>query len=271
MKNKQSGRSLFSNLHQIDRELGDARVTGLLTDVDGTLSEIRDRPEEARVDPEIADILGRLRDFYRLVGVISGRRAEDVANMVGRSDILFIGNHGLERLINGRLSMENEAGGEIAAAKVDLLKGLPSAAGLALEDKLSVLAIHYRLCRDEQAIEAAKRLAVRVAGEHGLRTQSGRQVIEIRPRGADKGITILNLAQEYKLERVVYLGDDRTDLDAFRVLRETRANAGLKSVTIGVVTAESPPELPAEADYCVNSVSEVRKFLDWLVFRSSRD
>lgn len=263
-------RSLLDNLDRVDDELLDAGSIGLLSDADGTLSEISERPEEAEVSTEIADLLGRLNEICRLVAIISGRRAADAASLVGREDLLYIGNHGLERLEHGRLSTEGEAAPDVAAAKAAILSSLPSAEGLLVEDKHSVIAIHFRLCGDDEAILAVKRLAERVAADNGLRTQSGRCVIEVRPEGANKGDTIIQLAKEYELRQVIYLGDDYTDMDAFQALRTERAGGGLSSISIGVATDESPPGLKEAADYWVSSVGEVREFLEWFLIRALR-
>lgn len=259
-----AARSLWHNLERVGGQLIDPRSTGLLTDVDGTLSEIRERPEDASVSPEIVAALGELCEHYALTAVISGRRAADVARMIGRPELLYVGNHGLEIMRAGNVVEDGGSLTSIAAAKALIESRMPDAPGLNLEDKRLVLAIHYRRCRDEGAIGEARSLAAQVAAEHGLRVQEGRRVIEIRPMNADKGAAVVGLAREYGLKQVIYVGDDRTDIDAFRALKSAPA-IGAGTIAIGVRGSESPEDLEREADYFVDSVSEVGQFLNWLI------
>ncbi len=65
--------------------------------------------------------------------------------------------------------------------------------------------------------------------------------------------------------RAAYAGDDRTDLDAFRRLRELCAEGELElAVCVGVVSSEAPPELPEEADLIVDGPAGWLEILDCL-------
>ncbi len=254
-------RSLLSELETVVGGLAGAKVTGLFTDADGTLSEISSSPEAARVPAETAGLLGRLNDELALVAVVSGRRAEEAASLVGRSDLLYLGNHGFERLEGGKLSVKPGEPDKIAAARLELAERLPQAEGLFVEDKGQVLAVHYRCCSDENAVALVDEVTADVARRLRLLRQSGRKIFELRPAGTDKGGSILEVAAERGLRQVVYLGDDATDIDAFRVLRGAAAEGRLAALTVAVATAESPPGIKEEADYWVASVSEVTEFL----------
>jgi len=80
----------------------------------------------------------------------------------------------------------------------------------------------------------------------------------------------LALARERRLKQIIYLGDDMTDIDAFRALRAASRRREITSVTVAVVTDESPPGLKESADYWVSSVDEVRRFFEWLAARAAR-
>ena len=63
----------------------------------------------------------------------------------------------------------------------------------------------------------------------------------------------------------VYAGDDRTDLDAFRRLRELREEGELATaVCVGIVSPEAPPELPEESDLIVDGPEGWLAILEWL-------
>ena len=79
----------------------DPARTAILTDIDGTLAPIVERPEQAAVPERASRLLARLSELYGLVGCVSGRRAEDARRMVGVDSISYAGNHGLELLLPG--------------------------------------------------------------------------------------------------------------------------------------------------------------------------
>ncbi len=256
-----TARSLLSEFETVVAGLEEAGVTGLFTDADGTLSEISASPEAARVPTETAALLGRLHASLALVAVVSGRRAEAAAGLVGRADLLYLGNHGFERLEDGELTVKKGEPETIAAARLELEQRLPRAEGLFVEDKSEVLGVHYRLCTDDSAIAEADAVTAEIAERLGLHRQSGRMIFELRPIGTDKGESILSVAAERGLRQVIYLGDDATDIDAFRALRAAAAEGRLSALTVAVAAAESPPGIKEEADYWVSSVSEVTEFL----------
>jgi trehalose 6-phosphate phosphatase len=259
---------LLPNLSGLEQKLVPPEETGILTDADGTLSEISEHPSSATVRPGITDLLGRLHRRYGLVGVISGRRAAEAKALVGQPDIIYLGNHGLERVQGAAVEQRFDDGPTLtSAAKEELRRGLPVAEGLFMEDKKSAVALHYRGCRDQEAIDEAKRLAGRVAKKYGLMTQGGRRVIEVRPATANKGTALLQLARERQIKQVIYLGDDYTDMDAFEVLGRAVAESELLAVRVAVLAGESPPGLKESADYWVGSIDEVERFLEWLAER----
>lgn len=230
--------------------------SAILADIDGTLAPIAARPEAARVPEETREALRALAGRYALVGCASGRRAATARAMVDLEELLYIGNHGFELLPPGadapveapavRPHAERVAEFLAAHTDPDELRG----AGLRGEDKGPIRAFHWRGCADPEAAEAAARRLAARAIEWGLVPHWGRMVVELRPPVAiDKGIAVGEALEERRLPRALYGGDDRTDLDAFRALREMRAAGDLEvAVCIGVLSAEGPPELGEQAD-----------------------
>jgi trehalose 6-phosphate phosphatase len=84
---------------------------------------------------------------------------------------------------------------------------------------------------------------------------------------ADKGTAVRRLIEEYGPKKALFIGDDTTDLDAFRALEELREEGVLvETLRIGVKSEEGPPEIVSEADLIVDGVEGVEEVLRTLVF-----
>jgi trehalose 6-phosphate phosphatase len=230
----------------------------VLSDVDGTLAPIAARPERAAVPPRASAALRKLSERYGLVGCVSGRRAEEARRLVGVEGIAYAGNHGFELLLPGEESPRLDPaleGRESAAA--ELVAGLDAGAlagvGLRLEDKGPIQGLHWRGAADERAAEArAHEIAVE-AGHAGLEARWGRKVLELRPvGGGGKDTAVAALLAGAGIDAAAYAGDDRTDLDAFRRLRELHEEGELgAAICVGVVSDEGPAEIAEESDLLV--------------------
>ncbi len=123
-------------------------MRGLLTDVDGTLAPIVDRPEDARVPAQATALLGRLAERYALVACVTGRRALDARRMVG-AELVYVGNQGFELLMPGddepALDPAARPRGHRAAEFVaGLDRDRLAALGLRSEDKGPIQVLHWR-------------------------------------------------------------------------------------------------------------------------------
>jgi trehalose 6-phosphate phosphatase len=231
----------------------------VLSDLDGTLAPIVPDPAAAAVPGEARDLLERLAGRYALVACVTGRRALDARRIVGSGAIVYAGNHGLELLEPGRTepTAAAAAAGQAGAARefVDALdRDDLAAAGLSIEDKGPIQALHWREARDgERAAARAERVA-EAAREAGLRPRPGRKVLEIRPAVAiDKGTAVASLLADRGVDRALFGGDDRTDLDAFAALDELRRAGRLQAVVrIGVASDEAPDDLAERSDAVVD-------------------
>ncbi len=246
------------------------RRAAVLTDVDGTLAPIVERAEEAAVPAAAREALAALSGRYALVGCISGRQAQEARRLVGLDSLAYAGNHGLELLLPGEaepLPDPSVAGREDDAS--EFLAGAGErleAAGLRREDKGPIQALHWRGSEDEAAAESrAHEIAVE-AGRAGLEPRWGRKVLELRPAGGGgKDGAVASLLAGEELDRAIYAGDDRTDLDAFRRLRELREEGRLSTaVCVGVLSPEGPAELREEADVTVDGLDGWLEILRWL-------
>jgi trehalose 6-phosphate phosphatase len=91
-------------------------------------------------------------------------------------------------------------------------------------------------------------------------------VLEIRPPvRIDKGAGLVALLRDAKLAAAVYVGDDVTDLDAFRGLTELQERGVVDyALRVGVRSDETPSELEAQADLLVDGPLGVRTLLSAL-------
>jgi trehalose 6-phosphate phosphatase len=244
------------------------RSVAVLTDIDGTLAPIVPTPDMSEVPEEIKDLLRRLSERFLLVAGISGRKSEEALDLIGLEDVVYFGNHGFEILRDGEVEMIPEALPYLE--KVQELENLAreelAPQGAFVEEKGITASIHYRNAPPEvgeKCVEFARREGERL----GLRITVGRGVVEARPPiRADKGTAVRTLIEEYSPERAMFLGDDTTDLDAFRELEKLREEGELQEILrIGVSSDEGPPEIETEADIVVDCVEGVTALLRQLV------
>jgi trehalose 6-phosphate phosphatase len=245
--------------------------TAILTDVDGTLAPIVERAEDAAVPAAAREALAALSERYALVGCISGRRAEEARRLVGLDSLAYAGNHGLELLMPGEEAPSPDpsiAGRESEA--MDFLdavdEGRLLTAGLRREDKGPIQALHWRGSQDEATAESRAHEIANEAGHAGLEPRWGRKVLELRPTGGGgKDGAVASLLADERLDRATYAGDDRTDLDAFRRLRQLGEEGLLAAaVCVGVLSPEAPAELAEESDVTVSGLDGWLAILEWL-------
>lgn len=235
------------------------RSAAAFFDLDGTLAPIAERPEQTQVPSRTRELVGRIGERYALTGVITGRQASEARRIVGLQDLTYVGNHGLELLAPGAASSEPAPG--VGSEEQRLVAGFVSGldrsrlerAGLRLEDKAAIVALHWRGASDEAGAQAAASEIAAEAEAAGLHTQRGRLVVELRPPvSVDKGTGLRSLLKLSPVRAAFYAGDDRTDADAFRALGELREAGSLELVVrVAVLADESPPELTRAADLTV--------------------
>ena len=248
-----------------------AHPSGLVTDLDGTISPIASAPEQARVLPGCRRALERLRERLDLVAVVSGRRGAEARRLVGVEGVVYLGNHGLDPWMGGEGSTGPSAGradsqsrASLEEALDELREALAGQPGLRLEDKGATVSIHYRAASDADAARAlALAAATKSAARHGLAVAEGKKVVELRPGDwAGKGTALQELVLAHRLRGLVYLGDDHADLHAFETLGGLRETDGLLTLSVGVAGAEAPPELAARADIALAGPEQVEAFLE---------
>ncbi len=148
-------------------------------------------------------------------------------------------------------------------AAADHLAGLDpgplEAAGLRREDKGPIQALHWRGAADQASAEALAREIADAAARAGLEPHWGRKVLELRPPGGGgKAAAVSALIESGEgITAAAYAGDDRTDLDAFRRLRQMRDSGRLaRAICVGIVSEEGPAEIREEADLEISGPGE---------------
>jgi trehalose 6-phosphate phosphatase len=241
----------------------------LTTDIDGTISKIAPTPGEAVVDPTAKAALALLSGRLAEVVVVSGRAPEVAGEMVGHPGLTYIGNHGLERIARGEHwthPAAEAARPAVTEALAEIERKAKSEAEtpwLVIENKGVTGTVHYRLAPDAQTAEAfLQPLAVAATARHGLRLTKGRMIFELRPQLAiNKGTAILDLVHDLGLRGIVFFGDDLTDLDAFRALRELREAGEAATLRVAVLGPDTARVILDEADLTVDSVEECASVL----------
>lgn len=247
----------------------EARPAGLLTDIDGTISLIAPTPDAASVDDDVHRALRMLVRMLDVVGVVTGRAADDAERLVAVPGLLYVGNHGLEQRRHGLTQIHPDAVLGIGAVAETLrsvrrdadLAGITD--GILYENKGATASIHYRLAPDpEHAHAALLPLVLAEAEAHGLRVSEGRMVIELRPQVAiNKGTAVRGIAEGSGLRSLLFFGDDITDIDGFNAVASMREAGDLRGLNIAVVAPESPPEVAAAADLVIHGVAACTELL----------
>jgi trehalose 6-phosphate phosphatase len=258
------------HLEALDPLRAEPRRTAIMLDIDGTLAPIVDHASDAHVPETTRQLLITVARAYGLVACVSGRRASEARAMVSIGSITYVGSHGVELLRSGwtEAVLDTEVADWVRriqdfGRQADTVQTRKRR--VRLEDKGPIVAFHWRGAPDEAAARAAVEEIARAAEATGLRTHWGRKVLEVRPPiRIDKGAGIRRLLDEVgaEIDQALYVGDDTTDLDAFRALTELHADGRLRrAVRVGVRSDEGPSQLAEEADLVVEGTDGVRDLL----------
>ena len=249
----------------------DRRPLALLTDMDGTLSPIVDRAEDAVIPEGIRRALADLVSRDVSVAVVTGRALAMARRMVGVEGVDFAAGHGVDILIGGRAERPAEIAlwGERARQAIEELRAVEREPGVWIEDKEFGLAVHYRQAEDAEGAREAILQAVRGsrAGSE-FEVQEGRRIVELRPRLlANKGTAASLLVARLAARGVVCLGDDVTDIDMFREVRRRRESGALEAAIVAVRSDEASEAVLANADWWVDGVEGVERVLNGMLTR----
>jgi alpha,alpha-trehalase len=249
-----------SALEHVQDIAGGNGQLAVFLDYDGTLTPIVSHPEKALLSDSTRQTLQALA-MQASVTILSGRDLNDVRQRVDIATITYGGSHGFD--IAGPRGLRKQVGTQFLP-KLDMIekelgKQLAGIAGAHVERKRFSIAAHYRNV-NESDVPKLQRAVSEVAARHReLRRMEGKKVYELLPDiDWDKGKAVLWLLETLGLERAkvrpIYIGDDRTDEDAFR---------GLGQCGVGILVSEQ--RRPTAASYSLKDPAEVDRFLRELV------
>ncbi len=229
----------------------------IFLDYDGTLVGFKSKPELAKPDDTLFNILDTLANNPKNeLALISGRDKETFTKWFGQKPYTLITEHGVWiRLENADWELiepMNDSWKKIIRPGIQLYEDRTP--GSFIEEKNYSLVWHYRKTDPElgarRAIELKDELTSLVAN-HDLEILEGNKVIEIKNSGVNKGRSALKRMGNRKYDFIMGVGDDWTDEYMFEQLPEN-------AYTIKVGLAKT------KARYSLENFDEVRRLLQML-------
>ncbi|MFA5780564.1 MAG: trehalose-phosphatase [Elusimicrobiota bacterium] len=247
---------LFDHWDKLKRGIN-SKYMFLFFDYDGTLTPIVRKPELAKLDKKVQKFLKKLSGKFK-IAIISGRPLWEVKKFVGLKNIIYSGNHGFEIEFDRQKFIHPEVQKivpEIQKIKQVISAKIKNIKGAFLEDKGIVISIHWRLVDKKYLPKLFVLVREIIRDNMRIRLTKGKKVWEIRPNvDWDKGKAvrfILTLFPTPYSLFPVFIGDDTTDEDAFKISKN--------GITIRVGKSNK-----SNARYYLKSQSEVIKFLKTL-------
>ena len=243
------------------------RPFGLFLDIDGTISPLAATPQQAVVSPALRTLLKALNAHIKVI-IISGRTLVDARRMIGVDGLTYVGSHGLAHWVEGREELDDAVLPYVRLAQQAMveLAGLRRIDGILFEEKVTGLAIHYRLTRHAEAVRADILRAIAAAGSAAhFDLLEGVKVVELRPRlGLNKGTSVRSLTNRFRLEGLLYAGDDLTDIEAFEAVRDLRRGGRIDGLAVSVHHPDASPLVEAASDYAVEGVAGATQLLEYI-------
>jgi len=265
---EQSLRSALECMDEIEEQISGFQLAFFL-DYDGTLTPIVENPSEAKLSEEARSVVRALS--YRFpTAIVSGRARATAQGLMQLDGLYYAGSHGFDILgpDGSNYKMAESFRPSLEEAKVKLEEQLAHIAGALVEDNNFSVSAHYRMVAEEER-EAVNEAVERIVAEMPmLRRTYGKMVYELRPSAEwDKGKAVEWLIENWIKRSCelpvfpIYIGDDVTDEDAFRVM------GGLGG--FGIIVSDFPRLITdTAASYALRSPLEVLHFLDHFAFSS---
>jgi trehalose 6-phosphate phosphatase len=221
------------------------------SDFDGTLSEIVERPRDARPRPEALDALRRLAGRVAGVVVISGRSTAALERLLPVEGLRRLGDYGLGEATDA----ERAALDELELAARSLADATP---GTTVERKPGSLSVHYRGAPGSGP--DLERALGGPASTLGLRVRRGRMVLEALPARAEKSLALAAEIDRTRAGAVVFAGDDTGDRGCFELM----SRLAIPHLAVGVGSTESSPGLFDACDAVLDGPEEWARLLSRL-------
>lgn len=224
----------------------------IFVDLDGTLVEIEERPEDVVGDPELSRLLGSVaKHVDGAVALVTGRTVEDAQRIVRGSIDNIAGVHGAD-LRRGQSVVQAPLARSDMGQIFGIVSGLVAAGALSVvvENKGHSIGLHFR--HAPQVEQDVFEIASDLANRHGVRLLKGKMVFELMPIGVDKGAAVVEFMRlpPFAGRLPIAIGDDITDEDAFETVRAL----GGFAVLVGA-------DRPSAAKYRLADVAAVRQWM----------
>ena len=226
----------------------------LYLDIDGTILDLAPSPEAVEVPVWMVPLLQQLSGkLDGAVAFVSGRTIAAIDHLFRPLTFPAVGVHGGEaRTADGEIVIDRQLSDQLQAAEPLLQQAIARIRGVQLENKRSVIALHYRSVpeRGREVLKIAELVASGLGSEFGV--LMGKCVVEIRPRHLTKGSAIRRLMERAPFrDRIpIFAGDDTTDEDAFEVVN------GLGGISLRV-----GEEIPTAAKFRLATPDQLRGWL----------
>ncbi len=230
----------------------------ILLDYDGTLASYHKVPGQAAPTIALLKLLSDLSaDRANEVVIISGRDGDTLESWLGHLPLTLVAEHGASiKFRDGEWRTQVSVSPEWKEQIRPLLELFSTrCAGSFVEEKKNTLVWHYRNTPPDLGFIRSRELhnsLLQMSINTPLQVMDGNKVLEIRLVGIDKGAAAQKITDRYTPDFCLCIGDDTTDEDMFKVLRE-------RAYTIKVGRGNTA------AQYSILSQPEVEPLLQTLV------
>ena len=245
---------------RLESRLANSKIA-LFLDYDGTLTPIVNDPSQAVLSQQSREVLEKLATLCPVI-ILSGRDVQDVRTMVGLENIIYAGSHGFDVVDRRGEKLANTNWDRflptLDAVEENLRHESKSLPGVLVERKKFAVAVHYRKVSSSNLVILKRRFNQVAARFPSLKKTKGKKIFELIPDvDWNKGTALISLIDTLGLKSKglpIFIGDDITDEDAFRMIKDKG---------VGILVGKA--KLGTRACYSLRNHIEARIFLERLI------
>ncbi|KAL2336168.1 hypothetical protein Fmac_010614 [Flemingia macrophylla] len=272
--------SALDNFEEV-MNIAEGKEIVVFLDYDGTLSPIVDDPDQAYMSDAMRSAVREVAYCFP-TAIVSGRSKDKVYEFVKLRNVYYAGSHGMDISTplgsskyedqKHQIKAVDEKGNHVVhfhpatdflPTIQEIIKVLKEKTtrikGSIIEDNMFCVTIHYRRVKNDEDVDVLREIVKSIMkGYPNFNISGGRKVMEIRPNvNWDKGRAVGYLLESLGFDNSnnvlpMYLGDDKTDEDAFKVIRQ---------IGRGFPIIVSSIAKDTEASYSLRDPADVLTFL----------